>query len=198
MLKNEEWKKINELQRQLYRQLYKKDFHSFVRDFWECIEDRAFVDGVVVEYYCEMAQYLCRNWCPYTPIDIELPEYDPETTDVIDVRGDKKNVCINIPPRHSKSVVLNIMLSCWITLWAGIDIAAVSHNQRLAGRMNAQKQKLMNSEKYKFFFPEIQLIQNTTFSLRDSRGSEIYSVPAASILGHGYDLGNNIPSLLSN
>lgn len=81
------------------------------------------------------------------------------------------------------------MLSCWITLWAGIDIAAISHNQRLAGRMNAQKQKLMNSEKYKFFFPEIKLIQNTTFTLRDSRGSEIYSVPAASILGHGLDLG---------
>lgn len=189
MPRNDSWKNITELERQLYRQLYKKDFHEFVKAFWDTIEDRAFVDGVVVEYYCEMAQYLCRKWVPYTPVEIEIPPYDPEETDVIDVRGDKKNICINICPRHSKSVILNIMLSCWITLWAGIDIAAISHNQRLAGRMNAQKQKLMNSEKYKFFFPEIKLIQNTTFSLRDSRGAEIYSVPAASILGHGYDLG---------
>ena len=185
MPKNEEWKKLNSLHRQLYRELYKKDFHEFVKAFWECIEDRPFVDGVVVQFYCEMAQYLCRQWTPTVHFaeNIEIPKYDPETTNVIDVRGDKKNVCINICPRHSKSVVLNIMLSCWITLWAGIDIAAISHNQRLAGRMNAQKQKLMNSEKYRFFFPEIKLIQNTTFSLRDSRGAEIYSVPAASILG---------------
>ena len=159
MPRNEEWKKLNSLHRQLYRELYKKDFHEFVKAFWECIEDRPFVDGVVVQFYCEMAQYLCRQWTPTVHFaeNIEIPEYDPETT--------------------------NVMLSCWITLWAGIDIAAISHNQRLAGRMNAQKQKLMNSEKYRFFFPEIKLIQNTTFSLRDSRGAEIYSVPAASILG---------------
>ena len=189
MPKNEEWKQMNELQRLLYRELYKKDFHEFVKAFWECIEDRPFVDGVVVEFYCEMAQYLCRKWVPYKEVEIEIPEYDPEETNIIDVRGDKKNVCINICPRHSKSVILNIMLSVWIWLWVSIDVAAVSHNQRLAGRMNAQKQKLINSEKFKFFFPEIKLIQNSTFSLRDSRGGEMYSVPAASILGHGYDLG---------
>ena len=198
MPKNEDWKNITELERQLYRQLYKKDFHEFVKAFWSCIEDRPFVDGVVVEFYCEMAQYLCRWWIPYTPVDIEIPPYDPETTNVIDVRGDKKNFCINICPRHSKSVILNIFLSVFLWLWKSIDIAAVSHNQRLAGRMNAQKQKLINSEKFKFFFPEIKLIQNTTFSLRDSRGGEIYSIPAAAILGHGFDLGNKIPSLLSD
>ena len=185
------WRSLNELQRQLYRQLYKKDFHSFVKDFWECIEDRPFVDGVVVQFYCEMAQYICRQWTPTVKIvdEIKIPDYDSETTDIIDVRGNKKNFCVNICPRHSKSVILNIMLSCWIWLWVSIDVAAVSHNQRLAGRMNAQKQKLINSEKFKFFFPEIQLIQNTTFSLRDARGGEMYSVPAASILGHGFDLG---------
>jgi len=191
MPKHEEWKELSELQRQLYRELYKKDFHQFVKDFWECIEDRPFVDGIVVQFYCEMAQYICRQWTPTVRMveNIELPDYDPETTNIIDVRGNKKNFCVNICPRHSKSVILNIMLSCWIWLWVSIDVAAVSHNQRLAGRMNAQKQKLINSEKFKFFFPEIQLIQNTTFSLRDSRGGEMYSVPAASILGHGFDLG---------
>ena len=98
MPKNEEWKQMNELQRLLHRELYKKDFHEFVKAFWDCIEDRKFVDGIVVEYYCEMAQYLCRNWVPYKPVEIEIPPYDPEETTVIDVRGDKRNVCINIPP----------------------------------------------------------------------------------------------------
>lgn len=191
MPKNQEWKEYTTLQRKLYRELYKKDFHEFVLAFWECIEDRPLVDGVVVQYYCEMAEYLCRQWIPSLKIaqNIELPDFDDsEDVEIIDIRGDKRNICINIPPRHSKSVILNILLSVWIWLWKSIDVAAVSHNQRLAGRMNAQKQKLMNSEKFKFFFPEIVLVQNTTFSLRDSRGGEIYSVPMNAMLGHGFDL----------
>ena len=186
MPKNDEWKQLTPLQRKLYRELYKKDFHQFVSDFWECIEDRAFVDGVVVQYYCEMAQYLCRQWTPTVKFadDIVIPEELLDTCDIIDIRGDQRNICINICPRHSKSVVLNIMLSCWIWLWVAIDVAAVSHNQRLAGRMNAQKQKLINSEKFRFFFPEIVLIQNTTFSLRDIRGGEVYSIPMNAMLGN--------------
>lgn len=191
MPKNEEWKQLSTLQRKLYRELYKKDFHEFVKAFWDCIEDRPFVDGVVVQYYCEMAQYLCRQWTPNVKFaeNIEMPEFDDsEDVNIIDIRSDKRNICINICPRHSKSVILNILLSCWIWTWVSIDVAAVSHNQRLAGNMTAKKQKLINSEKFKFFFPEIVLIQNTTFSLKDNRGGEMYSVPASSMLGHGFDL----------
>lgn len=70
-----------------------------------------------------------------------------------------------------------------------IDVVSVSHNQRLAGRMNTKRQKLLNSEKFKFFFPEINLISNTAYSLKDERGGELSAVPMAALLGHGLDIG---------
>lgn len=95
---NNDFIKLTPIQRQLYRTLFKKSFYEFVKYFWDCIEDRTYVDGILVEYYCEMAQYLCRWWIPYEEKQIDIPKYDPNTTNLIDVRGDQRNVCINIPP----------------------------------------------------------------------------------------------------
>ena len=55
--------------------------------------------------------------------------------------------------------------------------------------MNAKRQKLLNSEKFKYFFPEIVLTSNTAYSLKDERGGELSAVPMAALLGHGLDIG---------
>ena len=103
MPKNEAWKGYTSLQRKLYRELYRKDFHEFVKAFWECIEDREFVDGILVEYYCELGQYLARFWIKTEISDkqINIEDYaadENEEINIIDVRGDQRNICLNVPP----------------------------------------------------------------------------------------------------
>ena len=60
----EDYKKLNELQRLLYRQLYKKDFYEFTKAFWECADPAPLIDGILIQIYCEIFQYLCRWWIP--------------------------------------------------------------------------------------------------------------------------------------
>ena len=53
---------MSELERLLYRELYKKSFYDFVKDFWDCCEPAKFIDGKLIQIYCEIFQYMCRDW----------------------------------------------------------------------------------------------------------------------------------------
>lgn len=54
--------------------------------------------------------------------------------------------------------------------------------------MNKKRQKIINSERFKFFFPEIILETNSAYSLKDTRGGELYSMARESLTGFGADL----------
>jgi len=183
----EDWQKFGEVQRLLYRELYKKDFKAFVIAFWSECEPQKFIDGKVVQIFCEYAQYMARYWVDYKPIDITLPEIT-EDINIIDIRENKHNLNINIPPRHSKSIIFNVMFPVYIWINNPIKAASVSHTQGLAGEMNRKRQKILNSAKFKFFFPDITLTTNTAFSLIDDRGGELYSINREAFLGHGSDI----------
>ena len=58
----------------LYKQLYKKSFYDFVKDFWECWDPSPLVDGFLVQFYCEIFQYYCKPWIGYTEKQINIPE----------------------------------------------------------------------------------------------------------------------------
>ena len=181
----EDYKKLNELQRLLYRQLYKKDFYEFTKAFWECADPAPLIDGILIQIYCEIFQYLCRWWIPYEKKEITLP---PLTDDVniinITENPNIHNCNINIPPSHSKSMVLNVLAGCWIWINQPLQVASISHTGDLALTMNKKRQSLLNSEKFKFFFPEIELVTNTTYSLEDSRGGELYSINRNAMTGY--------------
>lgn len=182
--------KLNGTQRILYRELYKKSFYDFAKDFWCEADPAPLVDGKVVQFLCELYQYMCRPWVGYEGAYEEpsLPDYNPNV-DVIDVRNiDKHNACIAIPPRHSKSMILNVLGGVWMWINSPIKLASISHTADLAGTMNQKRQKILNSERFKFFFPEIVLEQNTAFSLKDSRGGELYSLNRNAMTGYGADI----------
>ena len=46
----------------LYKNLYKKSFYEFVKAFWECADPNKFVDGKLIQFYCEIFQYMCRGF----------------------------------------------------------------------------------------------------------------------------------------
>lgn len=185
----QDYKKLTEVQRLLYRELYKKDFYEFAKALWECADPVPLIDGILIQIYCEIAQYLCRHWIPYEKKDISLPLLTDDI-DIIDVTANPKihNCNINIPPSHSKSMIFNVLLGVWIWINCPILVASISHTADLAGTMNKKRQSVLNSEKFKFFFPEIVLTTNTSYSLEDTRGAELYSINRNAMTGYHADI----------
>lgn len=190
-----DWRKLSELERLLYRELFKKDCFSFCCEFWSEIDPHPLKIGKLTRFFCETFQYMSRFWIPYNPIDINLPKKKKDE-EIIDVREDKHLLSISVPPRHGKSNFFNILCPVWLFVNNPIGVASVSHTRGLASTMNIKRQKLLNSDKFKFFFPEIKLEINTADTLKDSRGGELYSVASKTITGFGCDL--LIPDDLTN
>lgn len=175
------------LEKTLRRTLYRKSFYDFAKEFWNEADPQPLVDGHIVQFFCETFQYMCRGWVGYDEIDIDLPEQTDDVT-IIDVRQNKRNLCINIPPRHSKSMIFNVLAGVWIWTNAPIKLASVSHTGGLAGVMNSKRKAILNSDKFKYFFPDIQLMTNSKGALTDNRGAELYSINRDAMTGYGADI----------
>lgn len=179
---------MSELERLLYRELYRKSLYEFVKAFWSTCDPAPFIDGLLVQFYCETFQYLCRRWVGYDKVEIIIPEFD-EDVNIIDVRQNKQNVDINVPPRHTKSMIFNVMGPVWLWVNHPIKAASVSHTTGLAGSMNSKRVKILNSEKFRYFFEdEVWLDTNAHGKLVDTRGGELYSIARESFTGFGADL----------
>ena len=179
---------MNELKRLLYKELYKKSLYEFVKAFWSTCEPAQLVDGLLIKYYCETFQYMCRKWIDYKEVKIDLPKLcDGEV--LIDIRENKQNININVPPRHTKSMIFNVLGPVWLECNHPVKVASVSHTIGLAEEMNGKRVKVLNSEKFKFFFGnDIKIIRNSRGKLVDDRGGELYSVAREAFTGYGADL----------
>lgn len=178
---------MTELQKMLYRQLYRKSFYDFVKDFWNTADPSKFVDGKVIKIYCEIGQYMCKDWVGYDAIDINVPA-KTEDNEIIDVRQGKHNLCLMVPPRHTKSMIFNVFLPVWLWLSHPIKAVSISHTGGLAGQMNSKRYAIINSAKFQELFTDIYLLTNTTSFLKDSRGGELYSLNRNAFTGYGGDV----------
>ena len=178
---------MTELKRVLYRELYRKSFYEFVKAFWNTADPSKFVDGKLIKFYCELFQYMCKRWVGYNEVDITLPK-SSEDVDIIDVRQDKQNLCLMVPPRHTKSMIFNVFGPVWLWLSYPIKAVSISHTAGLAGQMNSKRYAIINSEKFKFFFSDIYLVTNSSAFLKDSRGGELYSLNRNAMTGYGGDV----------
>ena len=179
---------MDRLTKLLYRELYRKSCYEFVKAFWSEADPAPFIDGKLVQFYCEAFQYKCRPWIPCEIVDVKLPNLKEDDV-VIDVRENKQNLNINVPPRHSKSMIFNVLGPVWLWINAPIKAASVSHTGSLAGQMNKKRMRVINSEKFKFFFgDEVWLKDTPRGTLVDTRGGELYSMPRDSLTGYGADI----------
>lgn len=175
------------LQKMLYRELYRKSFYEFVKAFWSTADPSKFVDGKLVKCYCEIFQYMCRDWIGYDTVDINLPE-KTDDIDIIDVRQNKRNLCLMVPPRHTKSMIFNVLGPVWLWLSHPIKAVSISHTGSLAAQMNSKRYAVINSEKFKDLFSDIYLLTNTATFLKDRRGGELYSLNRNAFTGYGGDI----------
>lgn len=172
----------------LRRELLRRSFYEFVKYFWSDSDPAKFVDGKLVQFYCEIAQYFVRWWIPYEDIEIDVPKESADLH-VIDVRSpNKRNININVPPRHSKSHIFNVMLPTWLWLTYPIKAASVSHTTGLAAEMNSKRFRIVNSDHWRELFPDISLITNTKGKLVNNEGGELYSIARESFTGFGADI----------
>lgn len=178
---------MNELKKILYKELFRKSFYDFVKAFWKTADPSNFVDGKLIRFYCETFQYMCRQWVGYTQIDIKLPKISDDI-DIIDVRESKNRLNINVPPRHTKSMIFNVFGPTWLWTYHPIIAASISHSGKLSKKMNAKRYKIINSSLYKEIYEDIDLITNTTESLIDNRGGELYSQSREAMTGFGADI----------
>lgn len=178
---------MTELQKKLYAELYRKSLYDFVKDFWSTVEPSKFIDGKIIKYYCEVFHYFCRKWIGYNEVDIVLPDKKDDEL-IVDIRQGKQNLCLNVPPRHTKSMIFNVFGPVWLWLSDPIKAVSISHTGSLATEMNTKRHMLINSDKFKFLFPGIFLISNTSSFLKDTRGGELRSLNKNAFTGYGADV----------
>lgn len=176
---------MTQLDRILYRRLYKLSFHDFVKDFWNEADPSQFIDGDLVQYYCEVFHYMSRMWVGYEPVEVDLTGIEGK---IIDVREDKNNICLMVPPRHSKSMIFNVMGPVWLWLSHPIKAVSISHTSGLATQMNTKRQKIINSKKFKELFTDIKISTNTSTNITDIRGGELMSLNRNAFTGYGGDV----------
>lgn len=178
---------MTQLQRILYKQLCKKSLYEFVKLFWNECEPAKLIDGKLVQFYCETFQYMCRKWVGYTEINVNVPKIT-DTTNVIDIRSEKNKININVPPRHTKSMIFNVFGPVWLWLSHPIKAASVSHTGGLATSMNEKRKAIINSPLFQELFSDIYLESNTAGFLKDARGGELYSMNRNAFTGYGADI----------
>lgn len=177
---------MNYIQRLIQKEIYRKSFHEFVKDFWNEADPDKFIDSKLIKFYCEVFQYMCRQWVGHQEINIELPKAKVDVN-IIDIRNDKKRLNLNMPPRTSKSMIFNVLGPCWLWLFTPAKVASISHRGNLATKMNTKRQNVINSTRYKEI-SGIELISNSNSLLVDTRGGELYSISRDALTGYGGDL----------
>lgn len=178
---------MTSLEKMLRRELYRRSLYDFVKDFWHTCEPNKMIDGNIIKIYCEIFQYMCKDWVAYNPIDIPLPEIN-ENQILIDVRQNKRNLCLMVPPRHTKSLIFNVMGPTWLWTYFPIKVASISHNAGLAGQMNSKRYAIVNSDLYQEVYGEdILLVANSSSFVKDARGGEMYSLNRNAFTGFGCD-----------
>lgn len=188
--------------RQAKKWLMKKSLYDFTLEMWDAYETADFSDSWIIEYECECFMYSLKHWLPKYiwenwVSDAKYAEIKKKTGGVCSVRdtlfNDKPvhNHDWNMPPRHTKSSIFNICGPVWAAINVPISIASVSHTEGLSAEMNTKRQKLLNSDKFQYYFddePELKITQNSAKSLTLKNGSRMYSVCQASCTGFGADV----------
>lgn len=181
---------MNKVTQILYKELYRRSLHDFVKDFWHTADPSKFIDGQLIEYYCEVFEYFCRKWTGEKPVENVDLSFVSETDIVVDVRqGDKHNLCINMPPRHTKTMIFDVMGPIWLWLSNPIKAISISHTNGLSTEVNSKRQKIINSQEFQELWgDEIKLLSNTTGYLNDTRGGELRALNRNNLTGYGGDI----------
>lgn len=189
--------------KQLRKWLCMKNLYEFVKEFWDAYETSPFSDCWLIEYLCECYQYSIKHFLPkyiwgewisdeeYERIKKESGGKCPVRDHLLPDGSHTRNHDLNIAPRHMKSSIMNVLGPVWTIINTPVTITSVSHSIGLSGEMVQKKQKLLNSEKYKYYFYDDiskRLAKNSAICLELRNGGKTYSVSMDKFTGFGSDI----------
>jgi len=176
----------------------KKSLYHFVMEFMPECDPNPFVDGKVVQFLSETFMYSVRRFLPESITKHWLSKKDYEANllklrkkyvNISDLREkDTTYYNINIPPGHMKSMILNVLGPTWLFAITATRSAAISHTEELSTEMNLKRQKILNSEKWARYFPDVWLTKNEGRLLIGSHFGELYSINTSAFTGRSSEL----------
>lgn len=147
------------------------DFYFFVQEFWhEIIEDEP-VWNWHMEFLCDELQAVAERIIANKP-----KEYD---------------LVINVPPGTSKSTIVSVMFPIWIWLRkASARSICASYTQSLSLNLSRLSRLIINSQKFKDYFPEITLADDQNakgYFINTKGGFRVATSTGSTIIGfHGH------------
>lgn len=188
--------------REIKKMLIKKSLYDFIKEFWDAYETDKFVDHWLIEFQSECFMYSVKHFLPAyiwsSWIDDATYENLKKKHNAVCPVRDKlyngehvRNHDWNMPPRHMKSSIMNVCGPVWLAINCPIKVASVSHSAPLSSEMNIKRQKLLESDKYKYYFWEdkdCRLRRSSATMIRLYNGSQLYSVCQTSFTGFGADV----------
>lgn len=175
-----------------------KSLHYFILDFMPECDPLPFVDGKVVQFIAETFSWAVKKllpenikdwWMPQEKYDAQLKKLKEKYIDVTDMREKNSNYFnINIPPGHSKSIILNVMGPCWLFLNSPTRSTAISHTEELSIEMNLKRQKVLNSDKWGKYFPKVWLTKNEGRLLIGNHFGELYATNTNAFTGRSSEV----------
>jgi predicted phage terminase large subunit-like protein len=107
-------------------------------------------------------------------------------------KGKLKRLIVCLPPRHSKSEFASTFLPAWLMGLNGtLKIIQCTHTAELAVRFGRKVRNLIDSEDYKFIFPNLSLQADNKSAGRwttNQEGEAFYAGVGGAITGRGADL----------
>ena len=130
-------------------------FYDFVKAEWHVVEPSPFVDGINVRAICEHLQAAAERRI--------------------------KNLCINIAPRHSKSVLCSQLFPAWVLARNPREtLLYASHSGTLSNRDSVKTRMIVESDWYQARFPHVTIRDDsnlkTAFVLDAGGGRQATSV----------------------
>lgn len=182
----------------LYSNRAKKSLYHFVIDFMPECDPTPYVDGKIVQFLSETFMYAVRkflpedvtkHWMSKEEYEKQLKKIRKDHLDVSDLREkDTTYYNINIPPGHMKSMILNVLGPTWLFAITPTRSAAISHTEELSTEMNLKRQKILNSEKWSRYFPNVWLTKNEGRLLIGNHFGELYSINTSAFTGRSSEL----------
>ena len=106
--------------------------------------------------------------------------------------GKVKRLIINMPPRHTKSEFASYLLPAWfLGNFPGKKVIQCSHTAELAVGFGRKVRNLVDSEKYKKIFPEVELQSDSKAAGRwnTNHGGDYFAIGVGgAVTGKGADL----------
>lgn len=149
---------------QIEAEICRRSLYEFVLRAWHVVETDAFVDG-----------WHIRAICDYLEACYE---------------GRVRNLVINVPPRHMKSLMVNVFFPAWVwTKDPAKKFLATSYSEDLVSRDSLKCKKLVQSNWYQERFNVVlEELPSTTTKFQNTAGGYRYAFGfGGSITGQGGD-----------